>query len=549
MDGYDDVVITAFDAGPGMTGEAYVYFGGSPMDTLVDLYLDPGGSHDAFGLGVCAGEDVNGDGYPDIVVGDAHWLSGRAYLYFGGPSLDNVADLVLEGEGSNAHFGIGLAMGDLNADGAAEVIAGATRWCPPNSIANGRAYVYYGGEMLDDIPDVIVTGQTQGQRLGGGVLATTDLNLDGYRDLCIWAQYPERFLFHAGEGWMDRVEEAVVVSPGPWNDWFGSGFAAFGVDDLTGDSLPDLVIGACGVDVDRLQNAGMVYVYSFFHGPVEIRAVPRTPEVHPGERLRYAVGATNTTWRVQTFEVWSGALMPDGFLYEGNPIWGPLERTLAAQDTVVVQLNQRIPPGHATRAVHVDSSRGGGVSGHSVEQQQLRVQGGGAMMSTRVLLVIALVLALAVTCRVSAEVPELMLTLTRHEGYEEFGYDVANVGDVNGDGAADLVVGAGRSLEGFGRGYLYLGGAAFDTIPDVVFTGEQRNEAYAKSLAGAGDLNGDGFQDILIGARSNDEAGPGAGKAYIYFGAEVMDSLPDVELHGQSGDVMGRALAGCGDVN
>gem|GEM_PF-3242851 len=344
VDGYDDVVITAFDAGPGMTGEAYVYFGGSPMDTLVDLYLDPGGSHDAFGLGVCAGEDVNGDGYPDIVVGDAHWLSGRAYLYFGGPSLDNVADLVLEGEGSNAHFGIGLAMGDLNADGAAEVIAGATRWCPPNSIANGRAYVYYGGEMLDDIPDVIVTGQTQGQRLGGGVLATTDLNLDGYRDLCIWAQYPERFLFHAGEGWMDRVEEAVVVSPGPWNDWFGSGFAAFGVDDLTGDSLPDLVIGACGVDVDRLQNAGMVYVYSFFHGPVEIRAVPRTPEVHPGERLRYAVGATNTTWRVQTFEVWSGALMPDGFLYEGNPIWGPLERTLAAQDTVVVQLNQRIPP-------------------------------------------------------------------------------------------------------------------------------------------------------------------------------------------------------------
>lgn len=340
IDGYDDIVIGAYWAGSQHDGEAYVYFGGSPMDTLVDLVLE-GGPRESFGLAVGGGLDVNGDSFADILVGDPHYSTGRAYVYLGGPSLDPVPDLVLQGEVANSHFGFAMEMCDLNADGHAEIIVGAPKWrFPPDA---GRVYIYRGGQTIDDVPDLILTGQTDHQQLGGHVVALGDLNLDGYRDLCVWANYPRRILIHAGESFMDRIEEVIVHSPGVSDDWFGSGPAAF--DDLTSDILPDLVVGACGTDLGGAIDAGVVYLYSLMPGPVEIETFPHARRVGLGGQLRYAVGGTNTTEEDQTFYAWSETLMSDGFLYGANPIWGPLERTLAPGDTVVVQLTQPIPLG------------------------------------------------------------------------------------------------------------------------------------------------------------------------------------------------------------
>src|SRR5581483_4785289 len=89
-------------------------------------------------------------------------------------------------------------------------------------------------------------------------------------------------------------------------------------------------------------------------------------------------------------------------------------------------------------------------------------------------------------------------TLTELDGHGgDFGISVASAGDVNGDGYADLIVGA----ENAGGAYLYMGDASGLSItPAVALNGPAYAADFGTSVAGAGDVNGDGYADVLIGA-------------------------------------------------
>jgi len=147
----------------------------------------------------------------------------------------------------------------------------------------------------------------------------------------------------------------------------------------------------------------------------------------------------------------------------------------------------------------------------------------------------------------------LLATITGEQPNDEFSV-VAGVGDVNKDGFDDFIVGApGFSLPGqpsIGRTYLYLGAAKLDTVPDLILTGERMYSMFGRSVAGAGDVNGDGFADILIGASGYGEYIPVQGKAYLYFGGAHLDSIPEFEVTGQGYYYgLGCVVAGLGDVN
>ncbi len=147
---------------------------------------------------------------------------------------------------------------------------------------------------------------------------------------------------------------------------------------------------------------------------------------------------------------------------------------------------------------------------------------------------------------------------------DDFVSAVAGLGDVNGDGLDDLLIGAyhnDESGQGAGQAYLVLGkttgwgyGVSLNQA-DASFHGEAPDDGAGFRVAGAGDVNADGFHDILIGALYNDEGGADAGQAYLILGKAGGWSVDtDLGLSDASflGEVAGDHLygvAGAGDVN
>ena len=136
------------------------------------------------------------------------------------------------------------------------------------------------------------------------------------------------------------------------------------------------------------------------------------------------------------------------------------------------------------------------------------------------------------------------------------GYDVSGAGDTDGDGKADLLVGAyGHDQMGTlgGKAYLFLGPPAATMVPDATFLAEAGADYAGRALDGAGDVDGDGLADVLIGADGNAGGGTNAGAAYLFFGEVTGDhslAAADVKLVGESnGDRAGIDVAGAGDVN
>jgi hypothetical protein len=132
----------------------------------------------------------------------------------------------------------------------------------------------------------------------------------------------------------------------------------------------------------------------------------------------------------------------------------------------------------------------------------------------------------------------------------EFGSSIACAGDVNGDGFADLAVGA-YALAGFtGRVYVYFGSPlGISNLPDMTLLApDGLNSAFGSSVASAGDMNGDGYADLVVGAKGT---GFGAGGALVYLGGPsgpVLDT-PISFLQGDGDKLFGASVAGAGDLD
>lgn len=157
-------------------------------------------------------------------------------------------------------------------------------------------------------------------------------------------------------------------------------------------------------------------------------------------------------------------------------------------------------------------------------------------------------------------IPDTALRWDGMEAGDLAGYSAAIVGDANGDGVDDVVVGAPdamfQSYEHAGAAYLLLGPITDSGNLEeahAIWGGEATWAWAGGAVAGAGDMNGDGLDDILIGAITDPEAGYDAGAAYLLLGTpsgELSLANAEAKFLGEDEEAWaGYAVASAGDVN
>ena len=552
-----DIVVQTSDNGDTTLHDAYTYnpAGYIPdavdrlpaWNTLADTWLN-GTNGVTFagdemwmysGESVSSAGDVNGDGYADLLIG-APWASGPAGFYWGetylvyGRSngmpatvtltntwLDGTNGVVFASAQSTNSCGHSVSSaGDVNGDGYADLLISAVN--ADNDA--GKTYLVYGrsngfpatvtltNTWLDGTNGITLAGAVDDIYSGESVSSAGDVNGDGYADLLIGAYVAnpdgrsdagETYLvFGRSAGlpatiiltntWLDGTN-GITLAGAVASDY--SGYSVSSAGDINGDGYADLLVGAYSADPGGIGSAGETYlIYGRTNGfPATVTLTNSWLDGTNGITLAGAVASDYSGYSVSS----AGDINGDGYddmligAYSADP--GGIGS--AGETYLVYGRSNGLPATITLTNTWLDGTNG--------------------------------------------------ITLAGATAGDQCGYSVSSAGDVDRDGYDDLLVSAitadpeGRG--GAGETYLVYGRSSglpatitldstwLDATNGVVLAGAVANYNTGYSVSSAGDVNGDRFDDLLVGARrANPDGRTFAGETYLIYGSrEFRPMTPD----------------------
>ena len=551
-DGFSDLIVGArtweSSAVDNNEGGAFVYYGSSTgILALPNVILQPNHVSDNFGSNVACAGDINNDGYSDVMVGAyladyGGGQEGAVFIYLGGVAGLNPAPVHrLERNVNFAHFGRSIAgAGDVNGDGYSDVMAGAPDYPNVNADA-GTAFVWWGGPAalgagLNPLFDQQLFGSTLlDGSFGWSVTCAGDVNGDGYSDVAVGAYYDNQggqtqegtvWVFHGAGAGLNTVA-AIVLQNNITTGWFGRAVSTAG--DMNGDGYGDLLVGAPLSESPAAESdEGIVYLY--FGSPTGLPAAAsmnfqlNNPGANVGESV-YTAGDVNgdgysdMILGARIYGTSGAAAIFHGGPYAVNPTASGTRNGGAVNAQLgwsVAQAGDVNGDGYADALVGAPQADNGQV-GEGLVYVHMGSAAGLNMIPA--------------------------LTLEANIASAQFGYSVGTAGDVNGDGYADVIVGAPLSGN-IGRAYIYMGSpGGLATIPARTYAGAITSRL-GLSVGTAGDINADGYSEVLVGA-------PDIVQAYLYMGSPGgASAAPDVTLtQGAVGVQYGHCVNTAGDVN
>ena len=510
--------ITTIDA---LTGEVVR----TSIDTSDNKgFIIQGVSDDNLGYSVSSAGDINGDGIGDIVIGSPlsdpnnQSNAGKTYVVFGKTdsfnqtidisSLNGTNGFVINGAKAGDESGRSVSnIGDINGDGVDDLAIGA-----PGGIGNaaGSAYIIFGSKESDYFNNPIELSnldgkgfEIQGSELftnrnaGWAISAAGDINGDGIKDLLIGASNPgnnesgtigETYVIFGKENFDSTLnldeqkfgfDDGLIIysyNKDNLNDDKNSlGYSVSDAGDINGDGIDDLIIGAPYADPNG-NNSGSSYV---IYGRSEDN--PFTDDINifnlnssdgfvingqNGDKSGFSVSKAGDINGDRIGDLIIGAK-------DGNPD----DKESAGRSYVVFGSEDSEDFDSSINLSDLDGSNGFAINGISAGDNS--------------------------------------------------GWSVGALGDINGDGIDDIIVGANNANSTAGQSYVIYGNdTGFDSTfelsslesPDsqngFIIDGAFIGDNLGHSVRGAGDVNGDGVNDLIIGAPF---ANSKAGAAYVLF--------------------------------